>query len=209
MSNLSGWQIPEVYASVDRERAAVNTNVGICDSSPLGKVDVKGQDAFNFLQEAYEGIPDTIGLLGPASGGSGCEILCSRLAADHFSLITDPSDRRTALKDLNAKRKGRKGELYVIDMTSAYTSITLAGPRTMDLLSKLTTLDLATLSEWTCAQAGLAGVYARLTNIGKACHVFVPYEYGEYVWESMVEAGNEFDLTPFGLETWKTLDKKK
>ena len=207
MSNLSGWQIPEVYASVDRERAAVNTNVGICDSSPLSKVDVKGQDAFNFLQEAYEGVPETIGLLGRASGGSGYEILFSRLAGNHFSLIAAPPDRRAVLKDLNAKRKGRKGELYIIDMTSAYTSITLAGPRTMDLLSKLTTLDLSTLSEWTCAQAGLAGVYARLINIGKACHIFVPYEYGEYVWESMVEAGNEFDLAPFGFETWKTLEK--
>jgi glycine cleavage system aminomethyltransferase T len=93
-----------------------------------------------------------------------------------------------------------------IDVSSGYTSLRLAGPRSSDVLSKLTSLNVSdvALPNQSCAQASLAHTHAIVLreDIGSlsAFHLLVSREFGEAVWESFVHAGHEFDLCPFGLQ---------
>jgi len=91
------------------------------------------------------------------------------------------------------------------DVTSVYANLFLAGPRSKGVLEKLTSLDIsdARLPNLSCAQASLAHVHAIILreDIGSifGFHLLVSREYGESVWEAILEAGHECHLEPFGL----------
>jgi glycine cleavage system aminomethyltransferase T len=91
------------------------------------------------------------------------------------------------------------------DVTSVYANLFLAGPQSRAVLGKLTSLNVsdARLANLSCAQASLAHVHSIVLreDIGSlpAFHVLFSREYGESVWESIVHAGHEFHLQPFGL----------
>ena len=92
------------------------------------------------------------------------------------------------------------------EVTSVYAQLLLAGPRSREVLNKLTSLNLSENSreDLTCAQANVAHVHAivlrkDLTGI-PAYHLLVSRDYGESVWESVLHAGHEFQITHLG---WK------
>jgi len=98
-----------------------------------------------------------------------------------------------------------------IDVTSVYAALRLAGPRTGDVLSKLTSLNLAdtSLPNLGCAQASLAhapGIFLR-EDIGPipAFHLLVTRDYAESVWEAILHAGHEFHICPSGLDALRSL----
>ncbi len=92
-----------------------------------------------------------------------------------------------------------------IDVSGGYTGLRLAGPRSSDVLGKLTSLNVSdvALPNLSCAQTSLAHAHVIVLHedIGSipAFHLLVSREYGEAVWESIVHAGHEFQLCPFGL----------
>ena len=98
-----------------------------------------------------------------------------------------------------------------IDVSSVYTSFRLAGPRSQDVLCKLTSLNVseAALPNLSCAQASVAHAHALVLREDfaslPAFHLLVSREYGESVWESIVHAGHEFHLCPFGLQALQLL----
>ncbi|MBI2951377.1 hypothetical protein HYY27_04740 [bacterium] len=211
MTDEAGWQLPAAYTSVEQEVEAAHKGVGLCDTSPLGKLDIRGTDAFAFLKDAYTyGVPEAVGAMDRVLGGGGMaaagEGLCARLAGDHFCLITGATALDAVQKSLAGKLKGRESEVHLIDMTSAFASITVAGPRRRDLLYKLTGFNLSNFPDMACAQTGVAGVYARLLHSRSAYHLHVPREFGEYIYETLMEAGEEFGVTPFGSEAWSRLN---
>lgn len=98
-----------------------------------------------------------------------------------------------------------------IDVTSVYASLRLAGPRSRDLLRKLTSLNVedAALENLHCAQAELAHVHSIVLREDlpgmPAFHLLVTREYAESVWEATFHAGREFRLCPFGLAALQML----
>jgi glycine cleavage system aminomethyltransferase T len=98
-----------------------------------------------------------------------------------------------------------------IDISSVYTSLCLTGPKSRDVLNKVTSLGVsdAALLNLRGAQALLAHTHAVVLreDIGSipAFHLLVSREYGESVWETIVEAGHEFHLCPFGLMALQSL----
>ena len=101
--------------------------------------------------------------------------------------------------------------VYFADVTSAYAAFLLAGPRSRDILRKLTSLNVSdtALANLSCGQASLAHVHARILRQDfPQCPAFVlmvSREYGESVWDSLLHAGEEFHLTPFGLRAHEIL----
>jgi glycine cleavage system aminomethyltransferase T len=93
--------------------------------------------------------------------------------------------------------------LEATDVTSVYANLLLMGPRSKDVLAKLTSLDCESLADQSCAQTGIAHVHAILLREDvhslPAFHILVSREYAESLWQSILHAGHEFDLVPFGL----------
>src|ERR1700735_4767831 len=92
------------------------------------------------------------------------------------------------------------------DVSSVYANVLVAGPRGQDLLGKLTSLRLSgdALPSGACAQASVAHAHAIVLREDlpqtPAYHLLISREYAESVWESILHAGHEFHLQPFGLK---------
>jgi len=98
-----------------------------------------------------------------------------------------------------------------IDVTSVYAALRLVGPKSREVLSKLTSLNSsdAGLPNLGCAQASLAHVPAIFLRqeIGEmpGFYLLITRDYAESVWEAILQAGHEFHLAPIGMEALLSL----
>ncbi len=117
-----------------------------------------------------------------------------RLGPQHF-LITRPP---------GAQVPDFTPTVSVTDVTSVYAQFLLAGPRSRDVLRKLTSLNVATLVNLACGQASVAHVTGKVLreDIGDipAFHILVSRECGVSAWEAIFHAGHEFHIAPCGLK---------
>lgn len=221
MSEHDGWQRPEGYAGVDDELHAVRNGVGLADVSPAAKLDVRGNDALPALARR-------LSLPAPAPGS------VTRLSAPVPTTETDrqpdgllccltPDHTRLFISaDVAAGIKARWTRAHtadtrpvrarLTDVTSVHTVIQVSGPRSRELLRKLTVLDLGAgaFPDLTCAQTSVAGVHALIlrTDVRGLSSLQVCYgrEFGAFVWDALLDAGREFDARPFGLTALRTLE---
>ncbi len=202
MTSEKGWQRPACYTSAQEEAASVRASTGLCDITPVGKLLLQGAD----IEASLPGVEI------PAPGGvtrhEDRHLFC-RLAADQLLILTPPD----ATNDIQATMATTQLDTcgHLVDMTSGLTGLCLAGPRSQDVLSKLTDLDLTlpATSDMTCAQTSLSGVQAILVraDFGDVpCYsIFVSRDLGEFAWDVLTEAGSSEGLTPFGVDALRLL----
>ena len=98
------------------------------------------------------------------------------------------------------------------DVTSVFAQFLLAGPASREILRKLTSLNVSenALPDSGCGQASLAHVRAIILrrDLGAlpAFHLLVSRDYGESVWDALLHAGHEFQITQFGLKALQILE---
>ena len=193
----SGWQIADRFTSVEREVRAAREGVALADMSWLAKFDVKGTR------------PDF-----------GCESVAPgtfwSLARGH-GLVTCETDDAARVSETLAKLAVAQSEgdsnrcCHVTDVTSVYAALLLVGPQSREVLHRLTDLDVAdqVLPVGACAPTHLAETYAIVlrTDVGGSLGFFllVGWEYGEYVWDALAEAGENLEMKPIGFETLRKL----
>lgn len=103
-------------------------------------------------------------------------------------------------------------QLASIGVPSVFSQFLLAGPRSRDILSKLTSLNVSdpAFPNGASGQSSLAHVRAMLLRQDlpavPAFLLLVTRDYGEFVWEAVLHAGHEFHLKPFGLEALAMLE---
>lgn len=192
-----GWRIPASFTSPESEAGQVREAVGLADVSWMMKFDLKGY-----------------GLKTPPAFGG--RERCWILGPLHVLITCDPSARDDVLGQLEHLQAAAfnlqlPAPVYVTEVTSVYAQLLLAGPRSREVLWKLTSLNLseASLPHLPCGQASVAHVHAIVLrqNLGRipAFHLLVSREYAESVWDALLHAGHEFHLSPFGLRAQQLL----
>jgi len=192
-----GWQVPARFADPEDEAAGVRASVGLADLSWMLKFDLKGY-----------------GLKSPLALGESA--FSWNLGPLHTLVTCDPSARREEMNRFQTLGEGGAAlslppPIYVTEVTSLYSQFLLAGPRCRQILSKLTSLNVSetSLPNLTCGQSRVAHVHAIILRQDlrgiPAYHLLVSREYGESVWESVLHAGHEFHLSPFGLQAQEFL----
>jgi aminomethyltransferase len=206
MADWPGWQVPLGYSSVEQELAAVRAGCGLADVSATAKLSVRGT-----------GVPALARTL--CGGGTAARVRDVTLLRDGSALACRLTEHHLLLlgahTDLTALRRcldglPREASLLEHDVTCAYAGVTVVGPAVAALLRRLVTLDLAsTLPEGSCAETGLAGVPALLvrpTGVSLlAISIYVGWDVGEFVWETLRHMGQPFGLAPVGWETLRAV----
>jgi sarcosine oxidase subunit alpha len=211
-----------MYASVDAECRAVHERVGIIDVSTLGKLDVKGRDAAAFLEWIhsnrvanlkpgrirYRLMLDDAGII--VDDGT-----IARFAEDHFFVTTGTGALDMVEQWLEWWLASGTRCVHVTNLTAALGAINVAGPKSRELLSRLTDLDLSpeALPYLGAAEGDVAGVPALLLRIGfvgeLGYEVHVPAEYCDYLWHTLLETGRDLGIAPFGVEAQRVLRLEK
>jgi sarcosine oxidase subunit alpha len=216
------WKRPEGYGDPAAEVRAVRTAVGLIDVSTLGKIEVIGQDAAELLERVYLNAWADLAV-GRARYGVMCteegiifdDGVGARLGPDHFYLTATTSNAEVVFGWLEMWRATWRLEALVLNRTSELAALNLAGPRTREVLGRLTGLDLSpsAFPYPALREAEVAGVPCRLLRVGfvgelgyeihcAACH-------GWHLWEALLEAGSPFGLRPFGVEAQRVLRLEK
>lgn len=188
-----GWRVPAYFTFAQQEAEQLSKRAGLGDLTWMTKLDLKGW-----------------GLKTPPAVDGG---RAWSLGPDHYLVTCQPPKGEAITANLLSSLASRDLSLpppiYVTDVTSVYAQFLLAGPRSRDILGKLTSLNVSTLENLACGQASLAHANSKVLRDDfqgmPAFHILVSREYGVSVWEAILHAGHEFELAPFGVKALEFL----
>ena len=211
-----GDQIPErngwagVYWSPleGAEALHVRNAVGLHDMTPFNKMEVIGQDAGAFVQRLCTNDMDIdVGqvkytLMCNEAGGVRADITVTRTDEDRYLVLT--TGREVGNNHVAWVREQSPDDVYVNDVTSSYAAMVCTGPEARNVLSTVTDVDLSddafpffTSQEFYVKNVPVLAL--RVSYAGElGWELYTPSEYGERLWEHILEAGEEHDIRPYG-----------
>lgn len=204
--------------SVDREVLATRQSVGVCDVTTLGKIDVQGADAATFLNRIYANgfaklaVGKTrYGLMLREDGMVMDDGTTARLGETHFVMTTTTANAVGVFRHMEFARQCLWPDLdvQIISTTEAWAQFAVAGPNARKVLEKLVDPEFDISNEafpfMACGEITVCGgLRARLFRISfsgeLAYEIAVPTRYGDSMIRAIMQAGEEFDITPYGTE---------
>jgi sarcosine oxidase subunit alpha len=216
------WKRPESYGDPLAEVKMVRSGVGLIDVSTLGKIEIAGPQAAELLERVclqkwadmkpgrvrYSAMCTEEGILFD-DGIGGC------LGPERYYLTASTGNAEAVFQWLELWRTTWKLDATVLNRTSALAAMNLAGPKSREVLGKLTQLDLssAAFGYPGVREGEVAGVQCRLLRIGfvgeLGYEIHCPSAYAWHLWTTIMEAGKEFGLKPFGVEAQRILRLEK
>ena len=227
--DAGAWKRPRYYKQGNenlfeaskREARNVREHVGICDVTTLGKIDIKGPDAAEFLNRVYTNawlkLPVGKARYGVMLREDGIVMddgTTTRISENHYHMTTTTAQAANVLSHLEYYLQVVWPELKVnvLSTTEQWAGAALAGPRSRDVLAKLfPDLDVSNeaLPFMGYIEGNLFGVKAKIFRISfsgeLAYEINVESDYGLFMWEKMMEIGKEFKIQPYGTEALSTL----
>ncbi|MDX1653990.1 MAG: sarcosine oxidase subunit alpha family protein, partial [Candidatus Competibacteraceae bacterium] len=215
----------DIFAATQREARRVRSGVGICDVSTLGKIEVFGADAPEFLNRIYingfKKLPVgriRYGAMLRPDGHVFDDGTTTRLAEDHYLMTTTTANAARVLAHLEFHAQVAWPELDVglCSATEQWATMAVAGPHSRRTLQEA--FPGADLSDRVLPYMGFLeiepqGYPVRLFRISfsgeRAYEVAVPWGYGEVVWTRIMAAGQDFGITPYGTEALSLLRIEK
>jgi len=210
-----------LYEAAKREAANVRNNIGICDVTSLGKIDIKGPDSAEFLNRVYTNawmkLPigkARYGVMLREDGIVFDDGTTTRISENHFHMTTTTAQAVNVLAHLEYYLQVVWPELdvNVLSATEQWAGAALAGPNSRNLLGKLfPNLDVSSesLPFMGFKEEDLFGVPTRIFRISfsgeLAYEINVESGYGVFMWEKIMEIGKEMDIEPYGTEALSTL----
>lgn len=198
-----GWKVATSYGSPEAGLAALRETVGWADCCRLGKLEVQASAG------------DLAGVLA-AAGGPALELGRGERAADAWwcpvtaeraLVLTEPAGTAAQRKRLEGARAS--GLVSVVEVTTGYGAVAVAGPQARELFGRLSALDLR--PSVAGEQAFLPGSVARVPGLvlrtaEDAFLLLFGAAHGQYVWTVVADAGTELGGRPVGSEAFEGME---
>ncbi len=233
MMEVGLWQRPRVYRKPGetveqayiREARQVRESVGIVDVSTLGKIDVQGPDAAEFLNRVYSNgflkLPEgkaRYGLMLREDGFLWDDGTTWRLGEHRFLMTTTTANAAPVLAQLEFLLAAVWPELRVAvtSVTEQWTAMAVSGPKARDVLAAVVDdIDMTNdafpfMGVRAGHLDGIPVIVARLSFSGElAYEVYCGAHSGEAVWRKILAAGQDHGIVAYGLEALGTLRIEK
>ncbi|MBI3370898.1 MAG: sarcosine oxidase subunit alpha family protein [Betaproteobacteria bacterium] len=208
-----------------READAVRKAVGMVDVSSLGKIDVQGPDAAEFLNRVYTNGFDTLvigkaryGVMLRPDGIVADDGTTSRLSENHYFMTTTTVGAGKVMTFLEYLLQTAWPELRVqlTSVTSQWAAIAVAGPRGRDLVAALVRdvdFENAAFPFMGVRHGHVGAIPVRLLRVSfsgeMAYELYTPAGFGEALWQALSDAGQPFGLVVYGVEALGALRIEK
>ncbi|MFT6557181.1 sarcosine oxidase subunit alpha [Sneathiella sp.] len=223
------WYFPRsgesMHDAVARECASTRNSLGIFDASTLGKINIIGPDAAEFLNRLYTN-PWTklavgrcrYGVLLGEDGFIRDDGVIGRMAEDNFHVTTTTGGAASVLNMMEDYLQTEWPDLQVwlTSTTEQWATIAINGPNARKMLAPLVEgLDLSDtafphMSVADCTVAGLKARLFRMSFTGElGFEINVPASQGLLLWDALMAAGKPYDICPYGTETMHVLRAEK
>ncbi|MGB1025656.1 MAG: sarcosine oxidase subunit alpha, partial [Rhodospirillaceae bacterium] len=215
----------DMDAAVRRECIATRSSVGLFDASTLGKIEVVGPDAVTFMNRMYTN-PWTklapgrcrYGVLCGEDGYIRDDGVIGRLTEDRFHVTTTTGGaaRVLAMMEDYLQTEWPDLDVWLTSTTEHWAAIAVQGPKAAKLLAPLVegvTLTEDAFPHMSCTEAVVAGIPARLFRVSFTgeigFEINVPSPRARELWEILWQAGQAYDICPYGTETMHVLRAEK
>jgi sarcosine oxidase subunit alpha len=209
------------HAAEQREALAVRQAVGLFEGSPLGKIEVRGPDAGEFLDRVYANTMSTLkvgraryGLMLNELGVLFDDGVTLRLADDHFLVGTTGAGAAAISAWLEEWLQCEWRDLNVLTAptTTSLAVLTLSGPKARQVL-EAAGVDIPVgptdFPHMTFRDGRVAGAPARIVRASftgeVSFEINVPSSDAVAVWDALAAAGAAYGLTPVGIDAWMLL----
>ena len=223
------WYYPkageDMHAAVNREVAAARQKLGVMDASTLGKIDIQGPDAAEFLNRIYTNAWHTLkigrcryGLMLGEDGMVMDDGVTSRLSETHFHMTTTTGGAAAVMAWLENWLQTEWPDLkvFLTSVTEQWAVASVCGPASREILAALgTDIDLSAdaFPHMSVREGQVAGVPARVFRISftgeLGFEINVPAAYGAALWDAVMAAGAPHGITPYGTEAMHVLRAEK
>ncbi|MDB9799906.1 hypothetical protein OAB71_01355 [Candidatus Pelagibacter sp.] len=223
------WYYPKNKETMDeavqRESKAARDGAGILDASTLGKIDIQGTDASEFLNRIYTNAWSKLaigkcryGLMLNEDGMVYDDGVTTRLDENHYIMTTTTGGAANVLGKLEDYLQTEWPELdvYLTSVTDHYATASVCGPNSKKILNKIIPdLDLSdeNFPHMSFKNAKIGGVKCRVMRISftgeHSYEINIQANFGRSLWKKCMEAGEEFNITPYGTETMHLLRAEK
>jgi aminomethyltransferase len=213
-----GYEMPAYYTSVEEEARNVRERVGMLDLSLMARFDIKGKDAVQFVQRLIVNnaarLADGQALYSAMCNENGSlvdDVVVFRLEQEHLRIITSSMYRLKTLEwikgHLGAKR------VYVTDISSSLAMISVQGPKSRDLLTAITDVNLSKLSYFRFEYGSFEDIPCLIARLGFSGELgyecYVNTEDAVATWNLIAQAGKLYGVKPYGMDTLDALRWEK
>ncbi len=216
-----GFDAAVRYTTTEQEHLATRNAAGLYDVYNQVMVEVRGRDAMALLRKTLVNDVARIGdgkvlysSLCKPDGGMLDDLTCYRHSPTHFRLSPTPSRVDRVMAWLGEQAAGM--DVVVTNRGAGLAYLSVQGPASRDILSKLTAVDLSTpaLPYYSFTHAVMAevpGVMLSRTGYSGELgfELFYPGEYAEHMWDAVMAAGGPMGLEPCGLGALRTVRMEK
>ena len=226
---LRPWYYPgegeDMHRAVARECLAARSSLAIMDASTLGKIEVQGPDAQVFLERIYTHNVARIkagrcayGIMLGEDGMVMDDGVTARLGEHHFYLTTTTGGAARVLGWMEQWLQTEWPDLkvYLTSVTERWSTIVLAGPHSRNLLQGLPSdIDFTRdgfpfMSVRSGSLAGCAVRVLRVSFSGElAYEINVESDLAPALWQTLMETGRQYGITPYGTESMHVLRAEK
>jgi aminomethyltransferase len=211
---FAGWLMPIQYAGILEEHRAVRAAAGLFDLSHMGELVVEGPEAGAALAAALVTDPPALAvgraqysMICAPDGGIMDDLIVYRLAPDRFMVVANASNAAVVSDALVQRLNGFSAVLD--DRSLATGLVAVQGPRSIDILQPLASVDLAAIRYYGIAEGTVAGIPAQIARTGytgeDGFELFVDVDRTGDAWDAALDAGRPHGLVPVGLGARDTL----
>lgn len=215
MVPFGGWDMPLEYSGIVDEHLAVRNRAGLFDVSHMGEIEIAGTDALAAVQHLTSNDASRLAVgqaqysaLTTPVGTFVDDLLVYRLASDHFLLVVNASNIEGDYTWI-VNNLPRDIDAAAVNTSSRYALLAIQGPRAQEILQSLTAVDLASMKYYFFATGEVASVRTTISRTGytgeDGFEIFVPPQYAERVWDTILQTGSQAGLIPVGLGARDTL----
>ncbi len=211
--SFGGWELPMYYTSILQEHQTVRNAVGLFDVSHLGHVEVAGAETEDQLQPLFtqdmKRLAPGRAVYSPMLNPQGAildEMIVYRLEPGRFRLVVNAANGDKVLAWL---RSHLKPSVQVQDLRDGFGTLAVQGPKAVGLVEQLAGEPLSGVPRYSVRSGKVAGrpaLFARTGYTGEdGFELFLAVQDLEWVWNTLMKAGQSLGIQPIGLGARDTL----
>jgi sarcosine oxidase subunit alpha len=215
----------DMHAAVRRECRVTRETLGLFDASTLGKIEVTGPDAGEFLNRMYTNPMSSLkhgrcryGLLLGEDGFIRDDGVVARCTDDlfHVTTTTGAAARTLELMEDYLQTEWPELRVWLTSTTDQWAVIAVNGPNARKLLEPFVEgIDLSSdaFPHMSIREGKICDVPTRLFRVSftgeLGFEVNIPARYGRSIWSTLMDAGRQYGAVPYGTETMHVLRAEK
>jgi aminomethyltransferase len=207
--------MPVQYTSIIEEHRTVRGAVGLFDLSHMGELHISGPEALAFARYAVVSDPGTLepgqaqySMVCAADGGIIDDLIVYRVE-DGYLVVCNAANHDAVVSHLESLRAHGDFGAILADRSDETALIAPQGPRSAELLGRLTDLDLTTLGNYRSIAGRMADIDCLVARTGytgeDGFELFCAARRAPRLWDALMESGSDLGIKPCGLGSRDTL----